>query len=51
MKLFEIRLYKIKVINDKNVLFEGNAEDLPDDLKEKESKNITLENGMAVIEI
>ena len=49
MKLYEIRLYNLKVIKDEKVLFEGISEDLPEELKNEESKQIVLENGEAVI--
>ncbi len=51
MKLWEIRLYKLKVIKDGDVLFEGMAEELPEELKNANSKAISIENGEAVIEI
>ena len=51
MKLFELRLYKMKVMKDSEVLFEGMAEELPEELKTMESKTIKLENGEAVIQI
>ncbi|MBR3280565.1 MAG: hypothetical protein IKI57_01785 [Clostridia bacterium] len=49
MRLDEIRLYKLKVIKDEKVLFEGMAEELPEELKAENSKEIVLENGEAVI--
>ena len=49
MKLNEFRLYKLKVIKDDEVLFEGMAEELPEELKNEESKKIVIENGEAVI--
>ena len=51
MKLWEIRLYKLKVIKDDQVLFEGMAEELPEELKNEDSKAILIDNGEAVIEI
>ena len=51
MKLWEFRLYKLKVIKDGEAIFEGMAEELPEDLKNMDSKNISLNNGEAVIEI
>ncbi len=51
MKLWELRLYKLKVLENDEVLFEGMAEELPEELKNKESKSITLENGEAIIKI
>ncbi len=51
MKLFEIRLYDLKIIKDDNVVFEGKAEAVPDELRIEEVKSIKLENGKAIIEI
>ncbi len=51
MKLNEIRLYKLKIIKNDEVLYEGMAENLPEALKNEESKTIKLENGEAVINI
>ena len=49
MKLFEFRLYKLKVIKDDEVIFEGLAEELPEDLKNTDASKITIENNEAVI--
>ena len=49
MKLFEIRLYDLKIIKDDNVIFEGKSEEVPDELRNEEIKSITLENGIAII--
>ncbi len=49
MKLWEFRLYKLKVIRDGEVVFEGMAEELPEALKNEDSKSISLNNGEAVI--
>lgn len=51
MKLWEFRLYKLKIIRNDEVLFEGMAEELPENLKNEESKTILLENGEAVVNI
>ncbi len=51
MKLWEIRLYKLKVLKNGEVLFEGMAEDLPESLKNEDSSKISLNNGEAVIEL
>lgn len=50
MKISEIRLYKLKVIKDNEVIYEGMAEDLPEELKMADSKAISIENGEAVID-
>ena len=51
MKLWEFRLYRLKVIKNNEVVFEGMAEELPEDLKNEDSKAISIDNGEAVIEI
>ena len=51
MKLWEIRLYKLKIIKNGEVVFEGMAEELPEDLKNEDSKTIVLDNGEAVVNI
>ena len=51
MKLWEFRLYNLKIMKDNETLYEGPAENLPDDLKNEDSKAITLENGEAVVQI
>ncbi|MBR6253386.1 MAG: hypothetical protein IKR04_06095 [Clostridia bacterium] len=51
MKLWEIRLYKLKIIKNDEVVFEGMAEELPEDLKNEDSKAIVLDNGEAVVNI
>jgi len=51
MKLNEIRLYRLKIIKNDEILFEGMAEELPEPLKNEESKTIKLENGEAVVNI
>ena len=51
MKLSEIRLYKLKIIRENDVVFEGMSEELPEELKDIDSKSFLLENGEAIIEI
>ena len=51
MKIHEIRLYKLKILKDDEIVFEGMSEKLPEELKEVEVKNITLAHGEAVIKI
>lgn len=51
MKLWEIRLYKLKIVKDNEVIFEGMSEELPENLKNEESKTIVLENGELVVNI
>ncbi len=51
MKLFEIRLYNLKIIKDGNVVFEGISEELPEEYKNEEIISCKLENGEAIIEL
>lgn len=51
MKLKEIRLYKVKVIENDNVLFDDIAEKLPEELKEKDIIKIDLDDGEAIVHI
>lgn len=51
MKLFEIRLYKLKVIKNDEIIFEGISEELPQELKDVEILKIDLIEGEAVIKI
>lgn len=51
MKLFEYRLIDLIVIKDDNTIFEGKAEELPEELKMCDSKSVILESGKAVIRI
>lgn len=51
MKIKELRLLNIKIIKDASVVFEGITEDIPDQLKETEYKNITFEGVNIVVEI
>lgn len=51
MKIKELRLLNIKIIKDGNIVFEGTTEEVPNDLKEMEYKNITFEGVNIVVEI
>ena len=51
MKLSEIRLYDLRIIKNDEIVYEGKAEELPEELKMEDSKSIVLENGMAIIRI
>ena len=51
MRLSEIRLYKLKIIKNEEVIFEGMSEELPEPLKNEEAKSIVLENGEAIINL
>ena len=45
MKLFEYRLIDLVVIKDETTIYEGKAEDLPEELKLLDSKTVALESG------
>ncbi len=51
MKIKELRLLNIKIIKDENIIFEGTTEEVPNELKEIEYKNISFEGVNVVIEI
>ena len=51
MKLFERRLYNVRVLENGQEIYAGPAESMPEDLKNRDSKDIKLENGEAVINI
>ncbi len=49
MKLSEIRLYDLKIIKNDEIIYEGKAEDLPEELKMVDSESIQLKEGKAII--
>lgn len=51
MKLKEIRLLNIKIYENEELIFEGKTEDISDNLKEREYKNIKFEGVDIVAEI
>ena len=51
MKIKEIRLYKVKIIENDTVIFEDVAEKIPQELKEREIVSIELDAGEAVINL
>ena len=51
MKIKELRLLNIKIIKDGNIVFEGTTEEIPNNLKETEYKNIFFEGVNVVVEI
>lgn len=51
MKVKEIRLLNTKIKQQGETIFEGKAEDIPDEIKEKQYKKIYFEGVDLVIEI
>lgn len=51
MKIKELRLLNIKIIKDGSIVFEGTTEEVPNNLKETEYKNISFEGVNVVVEI
>lgn len=51
MKIKELRLVDIVVKQEGNIIYEGKVEDAPEDLREKEYKNIHFEGRTVEIEI
>jgi hypothetical protein len=45
MKLTEIRLYDVKVIKYNETIYEGPAENVPEDLKTIDITNFKINNG------
>ena len=51
MKIKELRLLNLTIKKDGNTIYEGKAEDVPNDLKEENYKNIYFEGVDVIIEI
>ena len=51
MKIKELILLNIKIIKDGSVVFEGTTEEVPNNIKELEYRNITFEGVNVVVEI
>lgn len=49
MRLDEFKRINLKVIKDDNIIYEGLAEELPDDLKKLITKEIKIQPNLAVI--
>lgn len=51
MKIKELRLVDLIVKQDGDIVYQGKVEDAPEDLKDKEYKNIHFEGRTVEIEI
>ncbi|MBP3502274.1 MAG: hypothetical protein J6K42_02185 [Clostridia bacterium] len=51
IKIGDLKLLKIKVIQNGNTLYEGMVEDAPDELKETNYKTANFDSGCVIIEI
>lgn len=51
MRLDEFRRINLKVTKNHITLYEGSAEDLPEELKGMECLQIQLESGLAEVEV
>lgn len=51
MWIKDIRNYDIKIYENGQEIYSGNVNDVPDDLKEKETKSVKLEQKIINIEI
>ena len=51
MKIKELRLLNLTIKQDGNTIYEGKTEDVPDNLKEQNYKNIYFEGVNVIIEI
>lgn len=49
MRLDEFKRINLKVIKDDNIIYEGLAEELPDDLKKLITKEIKIQPNLAII--
>lgn len=49
MRLDEFKRINLKVIKDDNIIYEGLAEELPDDMKKLITKEIKIQPNLAVI--
>ena len=51
IKIGDIKLLKIQVIQNGNIIYEGMVEDAPDELKETNYKSASFDSGCVIIEI
>lgn len=51
IKIGDLKLLNIKVLQDGNTVYEGRVEDAPDELKETNYKSAIFDSGCVVIEI
>ena len=51
MKIKELRLLNITIKKDDVIIYKGTTEEIPQELKEKEYKNIYFEGTNVIIEI
>ena len=51
MRLDEFKRINLKVIKDDTIIYEGGAEELPEELKGVQSNNIKIQPELAIITI
>lgn len=51
MYLKDVKLYPIQVINQNNIIFDDMAENLPNEIKDYEIKNVDFKNNKLIFEI
>lgn len=51
MKIKELRLLNLKIKENENIIFQGKAEEVPNELKEREYKKIYFEGVDVIIEL
>lgn len=51
MWLKDIRNYNVKILDGDNIIYSGNVDNAPEELKEKETKSVKLEQKILIIEI
>lgn len=49
MRLDEFRRIKLRVIKNEDIIYDGEAEDMPDNLKSMNTKEIKIQPGLAEI--
>lgn len=51
MRLDEFKRIKLKVIKNDIVVYEGEAEELPEELKDSRTKSVKIQPELAIIEL
>ncbi|MBO5349808.1 MAG: hypothetical protein J6A89_08345 [Clostridia bacterium] len=51
IKIGDLKLLKIKVIQNENIIYEGMVEDAPDELKQTNYKSANFDSGYVIIQI
>jgi len=49
MRLDEFRRINLKVIQNENIIYEGEAENIPEELKSLQTKEVKIQPGLAEV--